>query len=275
MYAVITENDISKWKDSTGVLYHFPKRYEALLESGTNLIYYKGRIKDSIYRPSRLSDAPHYFGVAKIGKVYLDRESNKGDLFATIVDYRPFSVPVDFKDGGNYLEDIPPNLSSNYWRNGVRPISKEIYELIFQLGFDHGDNDFIRSKNLESSNNDNIGTLESYRDGEKKLKFVTTYERNPALRKQAIAIHGLSCRACGFNFGDFYGEYAEGFIHIHHIIPVSELDGPRTIDPETDLVPLCANCHSVVHRQKNRTLSTEELIGLIRAKKGSSENSHT
>ena len=29
---------------------------------------------------------------------------------------------------------------------------------------------------------------------------------------------------CGFNFEKAYGDYAKGFIHIHHIVPVSEFD---------------------------------------------------
>ena len=58
---------------------------------------------------------------------------------------------------------------------------------------------------------------------------MTTYERNPKYRKQAIAIHGDSCFACGFNFGDFYGEYAEGYIHVHHTVPVSEFELPKKL----------------------------------------------
>ena len=31
---IITENDVSQWEDQTGVLYHFPKRYEKYLKPG-------------------------------------------------------------------------------------------------------------------------------------------------------------------------------------------------------------------------------------------------
>lgn len=106
-------------------------------------------------------------------------------------------------------------------------------------------------------------SLESFSEGKKSKRYVITYERNPKYRKQAIAIHGKSCAACGFNFGNFYGEYTEGFIHVHHIIPVSEFEIPKNIDPETDLILLCANCHSVVHRKKDKTLSILEVRNLI------------
>lgn len=68
MYAIITENDESAWTDETGILYHFPKRYLKYLEPGTHVIYYKGNLKNKSFSKNRLSDAPHYFAIAKIGK---------------------------------------------------------------------------------------------------------------------------------------------------------------------------------------------------------------
>ena len=59
---VIVENDTSQWEDQTGAVYHFPKRYKAWLTPGTEVIYYKGRIKDQAFASARLSAAPHYFG---------------------------------------------------------------------------------------------------------------------------------------------------------------------------------------------------------------------
>jgi len=45
-----------------------------------------------------------------------------------------------------------------------------------------------------------------------------------------------------------YGELGEGFVEVHHIVPVSQMGGSYRIDPVRDLVPLCSNCHSMVHR---------------------------
>ena len=42
-HAVITENDESAWEDSTGLVYHYPKRYARYLTPGTRLVYYKGK----------------------------------------------------------------------------------------------------------------------------------------------------------------------------------------------------------------------------------------
>ena len=35
------------------------------------------------------------------------------------------------------------------------------------------------------------------------------------------------------------------------------------MNPETDLVPLCANCHAMVHRRRTTVTSIEELKALI------------
>ena len=64
MHTVIAENDESQWEDETGVLYHFPKRYSKFLLPGTEVIYYKGKIKNVAFRKKRLSDSPHYFAKA-------------------------------------------------------------------------------------------------------------------------------------------------------------------------------------------------------------------
>jgi 5-methylcytosine-specific restriction protein A len=78
---------------------------------------------------------------------------------------------------------------------------------------------------------------------------VNRYERRPANRAAAIAAHGAICKACGFDFTWFYGPIGEGFIEVHHRTPVSQMGGGYVIDPVKDLVPLCSNCHQMVHRE--------------------------
>ncbi|WP_353733593.1 hypothetical protein [Rossellomorea vietnamensis] len=34
---------------------------------------------------------------------------------------------------------------------------------------------------------------------------------------------------------------------MHHVNPLSTLDEAIEIDPETDLVPVCPNCHRMMH----------------------------
>jgi putative restriction endonuclease len=69
--------------------------------------------------------------------------------------------------------------------------------------------------------------------------------------------------ACGFNFEGMYGDPWKGFIHVHHKKPMSE-SGPTRINPQTDMSVLCPNCHAMVHRKKDQTLSLEALRDLLR-----------
>lgn len=77
---------------------------------------------------------------------------------------------------------------------------------------------------------------------------VNRYERSPANRAACIAHFGLECQACGLRFEDVYGELGVGYIQVHHRVPVSTLGDSYFVNPVTDLVPVCANCHAMLHR---------------------------
>jgi 5-methylcytosine-specific restriction protein A len=40
-----------------------------------------------------------------------------------------------------------------------------------------------------------------------------------------------------------------GYIHVHHIVPLSAIKESYVVDPVTDLVPVCPNCHAIIHRK--------------------------
>lgn len=254
MYAIITENDQSKWNDITGVRYHFPPQYRKHLTTGTKFIYYKGRIRDKNFTHSRLSNQQHYFGKGTINEIM--KETDSKDYYATIVDYVDFGKAIPFKANGNYLETIPATQKTNYFRISVRPINQETYNKIIQLA------DVI-TEILSSQQEDELTTIVSYREGGKKLVYTTRYERNKELRKEAIRLQGDSCKCCGVNFKDKYGELGEGFIHVHHKKPISTANGIMIIDPLNDLDVVCPNCHSMLHKPKNRLLTVEELRSII------------
>lgn len=271
MCVVLAENDVSNWDDKTGERYHFPKQYQKSLSSGMRFVYYKGRLKpeNKQYASQRLSNEPHYFGIGRIGEIKPDEA---GHLYAVLTDYQPFEHAVLAKKDGIYYEEIPDQQKSNYWRFSVRPISSEVFADIAVAAAITESIHIISDVSNEDVHVEDATDEESlvsyeYEEGKKSSKFVTTYERNPKLKKLAKTLHGTTCFACGFNFGDFYGEYAEGFIHIHHVVPVSEFGQSKIVDPKTDLVPVCANCHGVIHRKKDRTLSVDELKAMISASK--------
>lgn len=258
--AVIAENDESQWSDETGVIYHFPKRYSSLLSPGTKVLYYKGRLRDPQYAARRLSKEAHYFGVGVIGTVHTDPASSKGDLFATIEKYRKFSVAVVAKRvDGSFYERIPANRESSFWRDGVRDSDDETLSNVLSAAGEKW-TDTVREPEPDQTEE-----LTSGQEGQASRRYVTTYERDPAYRRQALAIHGFSCAACGVNMSKRYGIHAEGLIHVHHVQPVSTYEAPRRVDPAVDLVSLCPNCHAVVHYRKDRTLSVEDVRQMLAA----------
>jgi 5-methylcytosine-specific restriction enzyme A len=62
-----------------------------------------------------------------------------------------------------------------------------------------------------------------------------------------------------------YGEIGRDFIQVHHVVPVSELGNGYQLDPVTDLVPLCANCHAMAHHGVSTPRTEGELRRVIAA----------
>ena len=105
---------------------------------------------------------------------------------------------------------------------------------------------------------DEVDSTEQLVEGATTSVVVNRFERNPEARKQCIAHHGTCCKACGLDFERVYGSIGNGFIHVHHVVPVNQIGSEYVINPLTDLVPLCPNCHAMVHRFLQQNPGTEK-----------------
>lgn len=103
-------------------------------------------------------------------------------------------------------------------------------------------------------------------EGSTRRVSVNAYERDRRARSSCIEHHGTACTVCGFRFGDVYGAVAEGHIHVHHLRPLADSGGEYAVNPITDLRPVCANCHSVIHL--GGTLRSIEEVQLMLARDG-------
>ncbi len=79
-------------------------------------------------------------------------------------------------------------------------------------------------------------------------------ERNQALveaaKRLVLEKEGqLRCSVCGFSFEETYGEPGRGFIEMHHVVPISQLV-ESSVTHVSDLVPVCSNCHRMLHRRR-------------------------
>ncbi len=76
--------------------------------------------------------------------------------------------------------------------------------------------------------------------------------RNMQLRQACIDYYKrkhdgrLVCECCGFDFTKAY-DISDEYIEVHHLFPFSHTEGEHEVNSETDLVPLCANCHRMIH----------------------------
>ena len=103
----------------------------------------------------------------------------------------------------------------------------------------------------------------TYVEGTRTRVLVNRYERDRRARDTCIRHHGAVCKVCDFNFEAVYGELGKGFIHVHHTVPISEIGEGYTVDPIADLVPVCPNCHAMLHR-RNPPLSIIDLKNLLK-----------
>lgn len=104
---------------------------------------------------------------------------------------------------------------------------------------------------------DDIDQNASFPEGAKKRVTSNSYERSAKARALCLAVHGYDCSVCDMKLEDLYGKIARQFIHVHHLIPVSEMTEGYRVDPVKDLAPVCPNCHAVIHL-KRPMLSLDE-----------------
>lgn len=99
-------------------------------------------------------------------------------------------------------------------------------------------------------------------EGAAKTISVNAYERNSKARLACIEHYGPMCAVCNFNFEATYGAIGKGFIHVHHIVPLAEIRREYELDPIRDLIPVCPNCHAIIHLTQP-AITIEELKGYL------------
>lgn len=100
-------------------------------------------------------------------------------------------------------------------------------------------------------------------EGLKKSIIVNKYERSSRARLSCIEHHGATCCICGFDFSASFGSEFQGFIHVHHLAPISKINKKYKVNPIKDLVPVCPNCHSIIH-YGGKTRSISEVKKLLK-----------
>ncbi|MFC1876503.1 HNH endonuclease [Thermodesulfobacteriota bacterium] len=107
---------------------------------------------------------------------------------------------------------------------------------------------------------------EEAKEGNVLLKLHKYRERNSNLvkRKKKAEMERkkkLECEVCNFDFFRCYGDIGKGFIECHHKKPVHMLK-PNEKTRISDLALVCANCHRMLHRNK-QGITIEALVDMF------------
>ena len=105
-----------------------------------------------------------------------------------------------------------------------------------------------------------------YAEGGRLSVEVNKYERDPRLRQICLKALGAICKICGFDFEEVYGEVGKNFCHVHHLQPLAAMEASHVVDPLTDLLPVCPNCHAMLHARVP-VYEPDELREIVRSRK--------
>lgn len=163
----------------------------------------------------------------------------------------------DFSD---YINGLFPNVLNTFEYPELKfcRLDSSNYEISFVSSIQ-----LIYKLEYEDDILESVITTSGNKEGRKVMYYTTKYERDPVNRKEAVRIHGTRCMACGFDFEETYGERGRDFIEVHHIKPLYDINEEVVINPSTDLICLCSNCHRMVHRKRDSILSLEDLKALL------------
>lgn len=100
---------------------------------------------------------------------------------------------------------------------------------------------------------DDVESSEKFLEGKSKKVSVNVFERNSIARSKCIQHFGCKCQICEFDFESRYGNLGTGFIHVHHLVDISSIGKQYELNPITDLLPVCPNCHAMLHKKNLHT----------------------
>ncbi len=147
--------------------------------------------------------------------------------------------------------EMPGFAWARYPRNYTTPDPGTAAQLLNVIAdFQHDNLDFVPD------------SLSIATEGARRLVFVNSYERSHKAREDCKRIHGTTCIACGFDFGAAYGTEFHGYIHVHHLRSLADINEEYVVDAKADLVPVCPNCHAVIH-SRNPPYTIEEIRAFI------------
>lgn len=133
-----------------------------------------------------------------------------------------------------------------------RLIERKIYQKFLEI--------INREQKIDVGLIDELKSDEVFYEGGVEQVIINKYSRSTSARQKCIDKYGAKCSVCELKFEDVYGELGYGFIHVHHLVPISSIKEIKEITCD-DLRPVCPNCHAMLHKGG---LSIKELRAIIK-----------
>lgn len=231
---------------------------------------------DSYRLSTRSAEQTFYKDRVRLGKMFLHIKTSDRSLFcpSRFVGYENNSIQkhlaFDEKTGTRTNQvinsilgrhDVESNSEKDFLshcvKHAIEPANKQREYWI--VNFDGTLPEKLHSHDIES---DHPTELTSYIEGRSYKISVNKYERDRSARSKCIEHYGCVCAVCDFSFEDIYGSVGNDFIHVHHLVPIATIGKEYKLDPVNDLIPVCPNCHAMLHKS-DPPFSIEELHSLI------------
>lgn len=171
--------------------------------------------------------------------------------------YQLFTYPLEHSDEKRDAAGVGPSA--------IRSFGQKLDEKSLQR---IGPNWYASGGVIGGTLPEEVGNPQEYLEGTSTTVSINAFERNAGARAACIDHHGCHCAVCQFEFSGVYGDIGEGYIHVHHVVPLCEVEAEYAVDPVVDLIPVCPNCHAMIHRT-TPPLSVDALRAYLQANTGS------
>lgn len=215
-----------------------------------NYLSWKVELHLDVFTAPLISAMQNRYGERKLGlESYLELARAKNNLFILSINGNSDQIPT-----GEDWNEINFVLAKSYFSEESEFASLSAVILDFMCIVL-----FLIIEDTEWTANAEVGQSE----GAVYSEVVNRYERSRYNRALCLKYYGFMCRGCGDQLAEKYGPIGTDVIHVHHIVPVSAMGGSYQLNPIKDLIPLCPNCHNIVHK-KNPPMEIAELNSLTK-----------
>lgn len=120
----------------------------------------------------------------------------------------------------------------------------------------------VRQQILEYTAAPDLDTIKDF-EGQITETQVLRRSRSNKLRLEALTRSGGVCAGCSTNYGAMLGGRGWRVLQVHHKQQLSDRDEPQVTELD-DLAVVCANCHMLIHADREAALEVEAVAALWR-----------